>query len=169
MHAMPNVFEILGVPARFDLDEGQLLQRFIALSSQTHPDRFTDPVEQAEAAERAAAINEAYRVLKDPESRAEALLTVMGGADRSSDKSLPPDLLMDMMEVRERMESAIESSDRAALEELRTRATQTQREYLERIGSLFASAASDPGALKQIRLELNALRYIERMLEQMPA
>lgn len=175
---MRDAFDIMDMPRRFDLDQKALHRRFIELSAAHHPDRFTDALDQADAAERAAAINEAYRTLSDPERRAGALLAVLGGAAKEDDKSLPPNLLMEMMEVRERMEEAIAEDDKATLAELRTWAEGQRRAYLDATAKLFDEAlrarAEDAGAdvseaLGAVRMQLNALRYFERMLEQMPA
>ncbi len=163
---MSDPFAILGLPPRFDLDEAELHARYLSAAAATHPDRFADPLEQAEAADRAALLNDAYRTLTDPEQRANALLRMLGGSAKQDDNTLPPDLLMDMMDVRERMEDAIASSDADALAALRTWADQQRKSHLDRIAALFAA---EPPDLKQVRIELNALRYIERMIEQMPA
>lgn len=164
-------FDTLGVEPRFDLDERDLHDRFIRLSAAAHPDRFTDPLDQADAAEKSAAVNHAYRILKDPESRADALLVKLGGPAKDQDKSLPRDLLVEMMEIRETQEEAIAANDQQALRKLATWAADQRTEHLKRIADLFAAAPGTPGnsaALKQIRLELNALRYFERMIEQLP-
>lgn len=186
MSTNANAFATLGIPVAFAVDLAQAHKRFIAESAATHPDRFTDPLDQADAAEKSAAVNEAYRVIRDPELRADALLTLLGGAGRSDDKSLPPDLLMEMMEAREKLEEAQASNDQAALRELAAWANRQRDEHLQRIASLFAqvipaggfpvNAAIKPDpahpriapVLKQIRLELNALRYFQRMVEAAP-
>lgn len=164
---------MLGLEPGFALDEAELHRRFIAASAATHPDRFADPLDQADAAERSAAINEAYRVLKDPEARANVLLQRLGGSDQSQDKSLPPDLLVEMMEIRERMEEAIDAADEAQMRQLARWAHEQRAAHLARVGELFAAALQASGAaraehLKAIRLELNALRYFQRMIEQTP-
>ncbi|GAB4108887.1 MAG: Fe-S protein assembly co-chaperone HscB [Phycisphaeraceae bacterium] len=167
----PDPFDILNLPRRFDLDPNQLHARFIQASAANHPDRFTDPVRQAEAAEKAAQINHAYAVLSDPEKRADALLTLLGGPAKEDDKSLPPDLLMDMMETRERLEDAIAENNQAELDSLRDWANQQRQQHLDRIADLFAQHPQCPlpsDTAKAIRLELNTLRYIQRMLDQMP-
>lgn len=169
---MANPFAAFGLPLRFDLDEAVLQRRFIELSAANHPDRFEDPLEQADAAEASAAINEAYRVLKDPELRANALLEALGGAGKSDDKTLPPDLLMQMIELREQQQEAEAGGDKATLASLRRQAHDKRQEHLQTLASLFAKAgqaAPDAAVLKSIRVELNALRYIERMIEQLPA
>lgn len=166
---MPDPFQTLGLPPRFDLNEADLHAKFIQASSANHPDRYTDPIDQADAAERAAAINQAYTILADPERRADALLTLLGGPAKDQDKSLPPALLMDMMETRERMEEAIAENNQAELDGLRTWANQQRETHLKIIQSLFANKdVLLPDDAKAIRLELNTLRYIQRMLDQMP-
>ena len=132
-----------------------------------HPDRFPDPIEQAEAVEQMSLITDAYRVLSDPEARARALLelsTQDEGADRDA---LPPDLLMEVMEVREEMESAIESGNANELQRLRTWAGERREEHLQKLAALL-DRDIDTTIAGKARLELNALRYIQRMLEQMP-
>ena len=164
-------YNILGLSKRFDLDESELQQRFVTLSAEHHPDKFTDPIEQMDAAEKSAEINTAYHTLKDPEQRANALLALMGGPTKEADNSLPPTLLMEMMEIREDMESAMANHDQAKLDKLRQWAKEEREEYLNMISPLFAKAVDgklDTNTAKQIRLHLNGLRYIERMLEQMP-
>ena len=167
---MPDPFQMLGLPPRFDLNQADLHAKFIQASSATHPDRYTDPVQQAQAAERAAEVNQAYAVLSDPERRADALLTLLGGPAKDQDKSLPPALLMDMMEVREQLEQAVADNNQAELDKLRDWADDQRDAHLKMIKNLFADTQDElpAGAAKSIRLELNALRYIQRMLDQMP-
>ncbi len=167
---MPDPFQTFDLGPRFDLDEADLHARFIRASQASHPDRHTDPVDQAQAAEHAAEINHAFAVLSDPERRADALLTLLGGPAKDQDKSLPPDLLMDMMETRERLEEAIAKDNRAELDKLRAWAHDQRGAHLKRIADLFAETRDGLPAdtAKAIRIELNALRYIQRMLEQMP-
>ena len=170
---MNDPFATLGVPRRFDLDADELEARFVALSSEHHPDRHTDPIAQADAAERASEIGHAYQTLADPERRANALLALRGGPAKEDDQSLPPDLLMEVMEVREELEEAIANEDEAVLKRLRQWAEQQQKQRLAAIAEAFDTgdddAPLDEPTGKRVRLELNALRYAQRMLEQMPA
>lgn len=167
---MTDPFAIFDLPRRFDLDAGQLHQRFIALTATAHPDRFTDPLRQAEAMERTAEINEAYALLNDPEQRANVLLQLLGGPAKESDKSLPPDLLMQMMAVREQMELAVANDDRPALDRLQQWAAEQRHAHLQTLHDMFSQAGEPiaPDLARRIRTELNAMRYIQRMLDQMP-
>ena len=174
---MPNnPFDTLGLTPRFDLDPEELHRRFIAGSAANHPDRFLEPLDQADAADRSARINQAYRVLRDPQSRAEALLLVLGGPTAQADKSLPADLLDTMMERREELEAATARNDKAALVRLHQWAADQHAAHLGRIATLLAQAAAastaTPGStaplLREARRELNALAFFRRMLDETP-
>lgn len=158
-------FAVFDLPPRFDLDTQALLQKFLAAAAATHPDRFVDLLDQADAADRSALINQAYRTLSDPEARAHALLALRGGPAAADDKALPPTLLMEMMELREELETAIKADDQLALTRLHDAAQSQKQAHLDRLAAHFDH---DPFDGKTVRLELNALRYIQRMLEQMP-
>ena len=165
---MHDAFDLMGLVPGFALDEAELQRRFVALSAEAHPDRYLDPIEQADAAERSAKINEAYRVLRDPALRAAALLQQQGAKDAGDEKALPPDLLMEVMEVREELERAAAAEDQVTLQRLRDWAEQRKTTHLEKIAELFAAGDDSVKTAKAVRLELNALRYAQRMLEQMP-
>lgn len=160
-------FAILGIDKRFAIDEENLRRRYLSASTQMHPDRFPDPVEQADAVESMSRLTDAYRVLCDPESRARALLALSGAEEEGDKDKLPPALLMEVMEVREEMEAAIEASNQAELDRLRQWADSQRAEHLQQLATLLDKPLDAIIATKAW-LELNALRYIQRMLEQMP-
>jgi len=160
-------FGALGLERRFDLDPAVLRRAWLAASADRHPDRAGgDPLEEAEIARRSAALNHAKRTLEDPERRADALLILMGGPAKDADRSLPDGFLESMMEVREELEAA--AGDPGRVGELERWAQSQRRERLGRVRERFERCGDDPTAesLGEIRTELNALRYIERMLEQ---
>ncbi|MEM1356349.1 MAG: Fe-S protein assembly co-chaperone HscB [Planctomycetota bacterium] len=165
---MENPFQLMGLPAVYGLDLGVLEQRFLAESARHHPDRFTDPIDQAEAAERMSALTLAYRTLKDPEQRANALLALLGGPAKEDDPSLPPDLLMEVMEVREEMEVAADRGDASELVRLRGWAIARRAKHQSQIAARLNRAQPTPEDLKAARLELNAMRYMNRTLDQLP-
>ncbi len=162
-----NPFELLGVPPRFDLDEQALHQAFLRATAEAHPDRATDSDEQMDLARRAAAINAAYEQLKEPARRAEALVRMHGGPTASDDKSLPDGLLMEMLEIREQMDQAQAEGDQAKLDELRAWAEGQRKTYLQRIGEALSEPSPTAAQCAQARTQLNALRYIDRMIEQL--
>lgn len=122
--------------------------------------------------ELSARVNDAHKVLADDEERANYLLALRGGPGKDDNKTLPPDFLQKMLMVREEMEEAQQSGDQTALAAFETQAKEERVTLLKAIAALFRGLDSaDPEPVKvqrriQIRVHLNALRYIERMLEQ---
>src|ERR1700750_3423466 len=115
-------FARLGLPAALDLEPASLDRAYFALQRQWHPDRFANrpPDDRARAAVEAAALNDAYRTLKDPLSRAVYLAELRGVALPGDGKTIDdPDLLMEAMEAREALE---EAETAAAIEGLAAKA-----------------------------------------------
>jgi len=61
-----NYFELLGIPAQFDVDLVLLDQHYRQLQSEVHPDRFVtaSPNERMQSMQVATQANEAYQTLK---------------------------------------------------------------------------------------------------------
>jgi len=162
-----DAFDRLGLAARFDLDLPELDRAWIRLAAGCHPDRAADPVAAAEASRRTAALNEARAVLREPERRADVLLTRLGGPTSADEKALPPSFLAEMMELRERVEDAAGGGDDRSRREIEEEVAAERDRRISRIASLFEDAAGAPDRLREIRLELNVLRYHERLLAEL--
>lgn len=154
---VPDAFDLLGLEPRFDLDPAEVQRAFLAQSARLHPDRQTGD----ELA--AARLNTARQTLADPEQRATALLLRLGGPSKEQDRTLPDGFLPAMMEARERLEDARAARDAAAVDAWLEWAEGRRREHVAQVSGLFAGQPVD---VRAVRRELNAWRYIERMIEQ---
>ena len=159
---MHNLFDILGLPASYTLDERALEQAYFAAQRATHPDRLIGKpeAERIAAFEQSQLVNDAYETLKDPLARAEHLLALRGvivNADDSRD--VPPMLLMEMMELRERLEESAQSGVALAgvVGEIKQQAGDSQRA----LATAFASDDLDAAAQETTRLA-----YVMKALEQ---
>ncbi len=107
---MNDHFATLGISHKFrDEDAAQLERRFHELQRRYHPDRSATKgeVAVAESLEHSSLINQAYRILREPMSRAKYLLSIYGYSVERS-KQVPMDLLelvMNVQEFVEQMES----------------------------------------------------------------
>ena len=72
---MQSPFVVLEIEPRFDLDPAALEARHKELSRALHPDRYAGrpASERRLALSKAIEVNEAYRALRDPIKRAEAV------------------------------------------------------------------------------------------------
>ncbi|MCG9579140.1 co-chaperone HscB [Vibrio tubiashii] len=109
-----NYFELFGLPSQFNLDGSLLSSQFRELQKQFHPDNFATASERDRlmAVQKAAEINDAYQVLKNPISRAEYILFENGVEIRGEQQTMQdPMFLMEQMELREELEDISSSSD----------------------------------------------------------
>lgn len=132
--------------------------------AQAHPDHASLEDEPDAAA---AGLNFARQTLLDPERRANVLLDLLGGPGQAADKSLPAGFLMEFMERREAAEAARDAGDRDSLSAHLASARAERERLLADVAARFGEAPSRPEARTEIRRTLNALRYFERLLEQL--
>ena len=154
-------FARLGLPAALDLEPASLDRAYFALQRQWHPDRFVaKPAEErARASVEAAALNDAYRTLKDPLSRA-VYLAELKGVDLPGDgKTIDdPELLMEAMEAREELH---EADSTAAVDALAAKVRDDMNASLGRLGDLFL--ADDKPAIRKALLRL---RYLDKFADE---
>lgn len=165
-----DYFELFGLPRRFDIDEGDLGRRYLAISRNIHPDKFatTGPEMQTFALRASAAINKAHEVLANPHQRAEYLLERSGGKSAAEDKRVPQDLLSKVMLLREEIEEAKSGNDHAALDAIRssvsTQRCRLQDKITELCGQLDGGTQS---TRDELRMQLNAVKYLDNLLAQL--
>ena len=113
-----NDFWLFGMEPRYELEVSQLDDTWRRLQAQMHPDRFvqSDDASARRAMQWSMRINQAYRRLRDPVSRAAYLCELRGVAMEGHRANLPPAFLMQQMEWREALAQAGSSHEVEALE-----------------------------------------------------
>ena len=150
-------YEAFGLEPSLSLDADDLKKRFYERSRQWHPDKFSraSPAEQEKALEMTAVINDAFRTLKDPISRAEYFLKEKG---IELSKEAPPELLEEVFELN------------MALEELRDGDDSTRPQLIEARNRFIAmrdsidQALAATSDLEEVRSLLNRRRYIRNLI-----
>ena len=159
-----NPFSVLGIEPRFDLDLSAVEKQYLQLARALHPDRYVGcgPSERRAALEKALEVNEAWRTVRDPVRRAEALFRLRGVS--SGDGHEPPTdplFLMEMLEEQER----IQESRNAALFQ---RAADSLAQRKVGIEAALACGFADSGAdLFPLLATLGSLRYVERLASEL--
>jgi molecular chaperone HscB len=170
-----DYFSLLGLERKFNIDPALLQQKFFALSRHVHPDRHSGdtPEVQQLALAMAAAVNDAYRTLKDPADRGAYLLELSGGKSSAADKSVPDGLLETTMMMQEELADAKAAGRAEDVAHLRVVLKNQQEGLIQRIAELFGqyeeSAACEAvrsELLKEIRQQLNAVSYVKKLLSQ---
>ena len=109
-----DYFAFLGLPRKLRLDSADLERRFRDLSRQFHPDYFYNATaaERRASLERSSYLNDAYRALKNPQSRLEYLLDAEGFGMKSpadASKAVPPALLEEVFALNEELDDIREA------------------------------------------------------------
>jgi molecular chaperone HscB len=178
---MPNPFETLGLAPSFALDPALLEQRQRELNRALHPDRHAGKGsgERRLALSRAMDINQAYRTLREPSSRAEALFELLGMHELGERTVTDPMLLGEMLEQRELLDQARREKNRERLLELKAQMSERRAQVEAALGQAFepllayaaqsdARASRGPEADTAQRL-FAELKYVRRFGEEVAA
>eukprot|EP00877_Chromochloris_zofingiensis_P006294 jgi/Chrzof1/1918/Cz10g26080.t1 len=153
-------FDLLGMhQPTFDVDPQALEKKYKRLQWQLHPDKAGSKtaVEQDYSAAQASQINQAYQILRHPLSRANYLLKLHGvvAGDEFEGTIENPELLMEVMEAREEVES---TNDPDKLHQLLTSNRTQQQALVVRLREAFKQAD-----LQQAAELTTQLTYLDRL------
>lgn len=164
-------FDVFGIAPSFMLDEKDLDDRYYALSKRLHPDRFAaaGTAARLKSQELAAALNQAFLALRQPENRLEALLKRAGAlSERSATQNqIPTDLAEEYFELQEAIAedpsraAALARGLRAKLESLRQKMTENLHAAAEKT-NWSTPAPSDIETIVDLR---HRRSYIRAMIE----
>jgi molecular chaperone HscB len=166
-------FATLGIARAFDVDLAAVEKVHRELSRALHPDRYigASPSERRASLAKAVEVNEAWRVVRDPVRRADALLALRGvvtgeGRDATNGAKQDPAFLMDMLEQREALAEAKQSKDLEAVRRLAAAIEERVRVVERALAEGFAQPevnglAGKVGELKFYRRFLDEVSAIE--------
>jgi molecular chaperone HscB len=159
-------FARLGVPAAIDVDPDLLETQYLRLSRALHPDFHgaADEPAREHANRNSALLNEAYRVLTDAHERAEYLLERIEPGALERWKTLPPNFLMQAMELSEAVEDA-RAADAGGLSALADRLRDDVAARARELADPASWAAPDTRRLATLLHEQRTLRRILRDAE----
>jgi molecular chaperone HscB len=112
-----NYFEIFGIPVQLKVDKKDLPSRFFELSKKYHPDYFINGTAeaQAEALEISAQLNKAFRTFQHPDETIKYVLMLKGLLQEEEKYELPPDFLMEVMDINEQLMDLEGEEEKAGL------------------------------------------------------
>jgi molecular chaperone HscB len=159
---MLDPFETLGLPRQYDVDLRAAEKTHRELSRALHPDRYVSAgaTERRDALNRAADVNEAWRIIRDPVRRAEALFSLAGIEVGETKEPKPdPELLMEVLEMREALADAKTARD---AEKVRTLASKMNARE-QKVEADLAHAKTFDRALVA---KLGEMRFYRRFVDE---
>jgi molecular chaperone HscB len=162
---LKNHFELFGLTPAYALDLEHLDRAYRDIQSKVHPDRFAHAgdAERRASMQMTTRVNEAYRALKSPVLRATYLLE-LNGVDVAfeTNTAMPPEFLVQQMEIREKLEEATKIAD---LDLLSRELSVEKREIETKIKEKIDDKRDFAGASDLVR----KLMFLERFGEDIDA
>ncbi|TGE29529.1 iron-sulfur cluster co-chaperone HscB C-terminal domain-containing protein [Hymenobacter metallicola] len=169
----PDYFEFYGLPESFLPNAASLKSKYYALSREYHPDfhATATPARQQEILQLATLNTNAYRTLSDPDLRMAYILNRHGLLEEGK-QELPPDFLMEVMELNEQLMELEFEPDPVAVK----RVEQETQELTATLDAGIAPVLAGyeglpldvrPQALQQIRTYYLKKRYLLRIHESL--
>jgi molecular chaperone HscB len=162
-----SYFELFGLTPAFSVDLPALENAYRQIQSRVHPDRFA----HAGEAERRASlqwttrINEGFQVLRNPVSRARHLLELHGvDVAFETNTAMPQQFLMQQMELRESLESAVAAKDASQLTNLQRGLAADKATLEKQLAERIDRAGDYAGAAGLVR-ELQFLEKLEAEID----
>jgi molecular chaperone HscB len=170
MSALPDYFALYNITPTLAPDPAVLRKKYYELSRQYHPDRFSgsDGAAQLKALTMSAQVNEGLRILSDEDARLGYVLLLEGVLETDENYKLPPQFLMEMMELNEAIGNVGMAPDMQpeAARELQSALENWENE----VGPLrqrFNEGERDPGLLAGLKDYYFRKKYLQRIKERL--
>ena len=164
-------FKVMGLPHCFEIDSVELENRYQRLTLEMHPDFFgASPEKEKHLSEKSSVmLNAAYSYLREPASRARYLLSLFAREKNLQTDELPEGFLKEMFTLQESLDEILESGDQPDLfkmnEDLQNRYASIESNYAA-LFKKFETSPENTEILQQLQTQLNAERYLRRLLDR---
>ena len=163
-----NYFELFEIPVSLQVDKNFLKDKYFALQKKYHPDFFSNESEeeQADVLERSSMINKAYKAFQNSDETIRYVLQLKGLLEEEEKYQLPPDFLMQMMELNEMLMDVDDSS----VEETETKISQLQKYLYDKVQNIieyYNEERTTNEQLLQVKDYYYKKKYLRRILERL--
>lgn len=163
---MVNYFELYDIPESFHPDRDAVKAKFYELSKKYHPDRFTlaSPEEQVEALQYSSANNDAYRTLNSTDATMKYLLQLHDIIEEEEKYNLPPDFLMEMMDLNEAVSEAEMDKENMEVQQSAQNMLKEQIESWEEATQPLTEKYNADNPDKELLLQIKDMYYRKKYL-----
>ena len=164
-----NYFELFDIPVQLRVDKSTLPLKYFELSRKYHPDFFINApeAEQDDALEKSAQLNKAFKTFQNPDATIKYVLQLKGLLEEEEKYELPPDFLMEVMEINEGLMDADEPGTnndlKLKIEDLLSEIYEPVKEIVES----YQEGVSTEKELLQVKEYYYKKKYIDRIRQQL--
>jgi len=164
-----NHFELFQIPVSFHPDLALVKKRFYQLSREFHPDFFVN--DSAEEKEQklliSAQVNKAYQIFQDEQALIKYILIEKGLLVEEEKYSLPPDFLMEVMDLNELL---MDANDPATKQQIKNNLDILQNTIYEPVKTIittYQEGISSEKELLQVKAYYYQKKYLDRILVEL--
>ena len=163
-------FELFELPVQLKVEKAVLPQKFFELSRKYHPDFFVhgSEDEKAVALEKSAMLNKAFKTFQNPDETIRYVLQLKGLLEEEEKYELPPDFLMEVLEINEELMELGENKNLSP--DLTLRVTELQKEIYEPVKEIvehYQEGITSEKELLQVKEYYYKKKYLERIRRQL--
>ena len=126
-----NYFELFAIPVSLQIDNNELKKKYFELQKKYHPDFSPKAYEEEQNSmlEKSSMINNGLKIFQDADETIKYVLQLKGLLEENEKYDLPPDFLMEMMELNETMSAP----DILSVEEVATKISWLETELYQSV------------------------------------
>ncbi|HPG12250.1 MAG TPA: Fe-S protein assembly co-chaperone HscB [Chitinophagaceae bacterium] len=164
-----NYFELFAIPVSLKVNTKELAPRFFELSKKYHPDFFIkDSVEaQAEALEKSSLLNKAWKTFQSEDATLKYVLQLKNRIEEEEKYELPPDFLMEVLEINE---SLMDADEPEVAENIRSSVNRLYEEIYNPVRQLVENYKDETVSdteLGQLKEYYYKKKYLDRISSQL--
>lgn len=164
-----NYFELFEIPVKLKLDKNSLQGKFFELSRKYHPDHNAghDTEGQAEVLEKSALLNKAFKTFQNPDETIKYVLQLKGLLEEEEKYELPPDFLMEVLDINEQLMETDEATDRSNLSSIISQLSTEIYEPVKEIVEHYKDGTTSEKELLQVKEYYYKKKYLDRINRQL--
>ncbi len=162
-------FELFEIPVQLKVNLASLSKKFFELSKKYHPDYFANETEDVQAGvlEKSALLNKAWKTFQSPDATIKYVLLEKGLLEEEEKYELPPDFLMEVLEINEQLMEMDESSDTNSISSVITQLSSQIYEPVKEIVENYQEGATTEKELLQVKEYYYKKKYLDRIHRQL--
>jgi molecular chaperone HscB len=167
-----NYFEFYDIPVSFKADEGLAKKKYLELSRKFHPDFFIShsPEKQREVLEMSTLNTRAFQTLSDFDRRMKYVLEIKNIIHEGERYELPPEFLMEMMDINEALMELKMEPDEKKISDFRIQISGLLEQLFEEIRNVvenYDDGTAGEKDLKKIKDYYYKKKYLLRLKESL--
>jgi molecular chaperone HscB len=149
---MQNFFTLFELEEQYNIDPSLLNIKYFSLLAKYHPDKASSSKEKYEYFTSSSIINNGYKILLDDFERAAHILELHGINIKNDSQApkLPFDILEEILDMKERLESARNQEEEQKNRDL---STEKRKAILAALPSLFDAKNYQAAAIETMKLK----------------